>query len=168
MTDFGNGELFAYVRGDSMRRDMLGVASEMRMNAEAYWDNGMAEHYDANMRKACHHAARLMREWADRLERASEELHLELGQVKSRARDDAYYCWYSTGDTAACTPVENMVRFENSGWSHVERGGDDDWCEIVLGEDDFGCTATVCSKCLGVVDDAVKPSFCKWCGRHVR
>ena len=46
----------------------------------------------------------------------------ELGQVK-RANIDGtgYFCWYSTGDTAANTPVECMHKLANAGWTHVER-----------------------------------------------
>lgn len=47
--------------------------------------------------------------------------HWELGQVKRVAVEgEAYFCWYSTGDTAARTPVENMHKLENSGFSHAE------------------------------------------------
>ena len=45
----------------------------------------------------------------------------ELGQVKSVAVEgESYFCWYSTGDTAARTPVECMHKLENAGYSHVE------------------------------------------------
>lgn len=103
----------------------------------------------------------------------------ELGQVKSRARDDAYYCWYSTGDTAACTPVANMHKLANAGWSHVERAGEDDCCEM---EDDWeylengipgapeDTWAYMCSKCGWSFryDRGIKPSFCPNCRRVVR
>ena len=47
--------------------------------------------------------------------------HWELGQVKRVAVEgEAYFCWYSTGDTAARTPVENMHKLENAGYSHAE------------------------------------------------
>ena len=160
MTEFRNGELFAYVRGDSRRRDMVGIAAEMRESARM-WSNGYGE---------------ILYEWADRLERAAEELHMELGQVKSKARDDAYFCWYSTGDTAACTPVANMHKLENAGWSHVERGGDDDWCEWKLVHGGCIYDKWQCSKCgyeyvesrtdAGTTD--FDPRFCPECGRHIR
>ena len=45
----------------------------------------------------------------------------ELGQVKRpNNTGDGYFCWYSTGDTAANTPVECMHKLANAGWSHVE------------------------------------------------
>lgn len=44
----------------------------------------------------------------------------ELGQVKSKARDGAYFCWYHTGDTAACTPSARMRKLANAGWSRIE------------------------------------------------
>ena len=47
--------------------------------------------------------------------------HWELGQVKRVAvEDEAYFCWYSLGETAARTPVENMHKLDNAGFSHVE------------------------------------------------
>ena len=47
--------------------------------------------------------------------------HWELGQVKRVVVEgEAYFCWYSTGDTAARTPVENMHKLENAGFSHAE------------------------------------------------
>lgn len=47
--------------------------------------------------------------------------HWELGQVKRVAVEgEAYFCWYSTGDTAARTPIECMHKLENAGFSHVE------------------------------------------------
>ena len=46
--------------------------------------------------------------------------HWELGQVKRVAVEgEAYFCWYSTGDTAARTPVENMHKLENAGYSRA-------------------------------------------------
>lgn len=101
----------------------------------------------------------------------------ELGQVKAKARDGAYYCWYSTGDTAACTPVDKMHKLANAGWSHVERGGDDDWCEWELFHSGTLYDRFRCSKCLyefteSRTDQGVKegfnPSFCPNCGRTVR
>ena len=47
--------------------------------------------------------------------------HWELGQVKRVAvEDEAYFCWYSLGDTAARTPIENMHKLENAGFSHAK------------------------------------------------
>jgi hypothetical protein len=40
-------------------------------------------------------------------------------------------------------------------------------CEIVLGEDDYGCDAMVCSKCFKKIDDACSPNYCPSCGRRV-
>ena len=46
----------------------------------------------------------------------------ELGQVKRpNNTGDGYFCWYSTGDTAANTPVGCMHKLANAGWSHIER-----------------------------------------------
>lgn len=48
--------------------------------------------------------------------------HWELGQVKRENNTgDGYFCWYSTGDTAANTPVRCMHKLANAGWSHIER-----------------------------------------------
>lgn len=45
----------------------------------------------------------------------------ELGQVKlPNNTGDGYFCWYSTGDTAANTPVKCMHKLANAGWSHIE------------------------------------------------
>jgi hypothetical protein len=99
----------------------------------------------------------------------------ELGQVKAKARDDAYYCWYSTGDTAACTPVDHMHKLANAGWSHVERGGDDGWCEWELVHSGPLYAKYRCSKCLyehveNLCDEStgMDPRFCPECGRVVR
>jgi hypothetical protein len=91
----------------------------------------------------------------------------ELGQVKSKARDGAYFCWYSTGDTAACTPVANMHKLENAGWSHVERGGDDDWCEMEYSHEWMGWHCLKCDNIRQGLPDQ-KPRFCPECWRHVR
>jgi len=97
----------------------------------------------------------------------------ELGQVKARARDDAYFCLYSTGDTAACTPVANMHKLANAGWSHVER--EDNSCEWELVHSGTLYDKFRCSKCLyeyvesrtdGGATDFV-PRFCPECGRVV-
>ena len=44
----------------------------------------------------------------------------ELGKVKRLREDGKYACWYSTGDTAAVTPPENMHKLENAGYSRAE------------------------------------------------
>lgn len=44
----------------------------------------------------------------------------ELGMVKRLREDGKYACWYSTGDTAAVTPLEHMHKLENAGFSHAE------------------------------------------------
>ena len=45
----------------------------------------------------------------------------ELGQVKRpNNTGDGYFCWYSTGDTAANTPTECMHKLANARWSHVD------------------------------------------------
>ena len=102
----------------------------------------------------------------------------ELGQVKSKAQRsayDAYYCWYSTGDTASCTPETHMHKLVNAGWSHVVRGGDDDWCEWRMVHSGPLYGRFQCSKCLyehveNLTDRStgLDPTFCPSCGRHVR
>lgn len=99
--------------------------------------------------------------------------HMELGQVCRKVNDGTYACWYSTGDTAACTSVRNMRKLANAGWSHVERAGEDSFCELHYGEDDDGTDGWHCSKCGGwfpayFADGLVKPSFCQFCGRISR
>lgn len=44
----------------------------------------------------------------------------ELGTVKRKVNADTYACWYSTGDTAARTPVEFMHKLANAGYTHIE------------------------------------------------
>lgn len=44
----------------------------------------------------------------------------ELGQVKRKVNDSTYACYYSTGDTAARTPVDHMHKLANAGWSRIE------------------------------------------------
>jgi len=97
----------------------------------------------------------------------------ELGQVKSKARDDAYYCWYSTGDTAACTPVANMHKLANAGWSHAER--EDNECEWRLVHSGCIYDKWQCSKCLFEFVESrcdggaseLDPAYCPSCGRKV-
>lgn len=48
--------------------------------------------------------------------------HWELGEVKcANNTGTGYFCWYSTGDTAANTPTSHMHKLANSGWSHIEK-----------------------------------------------
>lgn len=48
--------------------------------------------------------------------------HWELGEVKRpNNTGTGYFCWYSTGDTAANTPTRCMHKLANAGWSHIER-----------------------------------------------
>ena len=48
--------------------------------------------------------------------------HWELGEVKSANNTGTgYFCWYSTGDTAASTPTSHMHKLANAGWSHIEK-----------------------------------------------
>lgn len=48
--------------------------------------------------------------------------HWELGEVKSANNTGTgYFCWYSTGDTAANTPTSHMHKLANAGWSHIEK-----------------------------------------------
>ena len=172
MTEFREGELFAYVRGDSRRRVMMCVATEMHDLANRL-SGEMQLSYGANVREMFEAQRDMLREWVDMLTCAAEELHMELGQVKSVAKDgSAYHCWYHKGDTTACTPVEHMHRFENSGWSHVER--EDGYCEMLPS----GAGSDVrCSKCgayniFGEYYDGdghrAWPRFCPNCGRLVR
>lgn len=45
----------------------------------------------------------------------------ELGMVKRPNRTgDGYFCWYSTGDTAASTPTRCMHKLANHGFTKVE------------------------------------------------
>lgn len=45
----------------------------------------------------------------------------ELGMVKRpNNTGDGYFCWYSTGDTAANTPVDHMHKLENHGFTKME------------------------------------------------
>lgn len=38
----------------------------------------------------------------------------ELGVVKRQRDSQTYFCYYSTGDTAAATPVTHMHKLENA------------------------------------------------------
>ncbi len=43
----------------------------------------------------------------------------ELGVVKSQRDDRTYFCYYSTGDTAAATPAPLMFKLINAKWSPI-------------------------------------------------
>lgn len=93
---------------------------------------------------------------------------IELGQVARKVSEDVYACYYSTGDTAARTNVRNMRKFANSGWSHVERAGEDDMCEW---EPNLVLDALRCSKCGYELPAGVslsKTKRCGGCGRWLR
>ena len=48
--------------------------------------------------------------------------HWELGEVKRvNNTGTGYFCWYSTGDTAANKPTRCMHKLANAGWSHIEK-----------------------------------------------
>ena len=45
----------------------------------------------------------------------------ELGMVKRpNNAEDGYFCWYSTGDTAANTPTSHMHKLANHGFTKIE------------------------------------------------
>ena len=44
----------------------------------------------------------------------------ELGVVKRQRDDRTYYCYYSTGDTAAATPVSMMRKLTNAKWAPIQ------------------------------------------------
>lgn len=93
--------------------------------------------------------------------------HMELGQVCRKVNDDTYACWYSTGDTTARTNVRNMRKLANAGWSHVERGGEDDCCEMEYSSDWMGWHCLKCDNIrMGLQDQ--KPKRCPECGRWVQ
>ena len=94
----------------------------------------------------------------------------ELGQVKRvNNNGSGYFCWYSTGDTAANTPTRCMHKLANAGWSHIEQE-----CEVSVGTGEQRGW-WVYSEC-GVMFDMVgalavkneeKPSYCPGCGAKV-
>ena len=92
----------------------------------------------------------------------------ELGQVKSpNNTGDGYFCWYSTGDTAANTPVEHMHKLANAGWSHVERA-----CVVESTEYDELLDAEYVNLDCGHSfewsnSDIELPNYCPYCGRRV-
>ena len=89
----------------------------------------------------------------------------ELGQVKRpNNTGTGYFCWYSTGDTCANTPVEKMHKLANAGWSHVERAGDDGTCEMEYVPDWMGWHCLKCDNIRQGLKDQ-KPRFCPECGR---
>ncbi len=48
----------------------------------------------------------------------------ELGVVKSQRDDRTYFCYYSTGDTAAATPAPLMYKLVNAKWPPIR------WADI--------------------------------------
>ena len=91
--------------------------------------------------------------------------HWELGEVKSANNTGTgYFCWYSTGDTAANTPTRCMHKLANAGWSHIERR------ECM----DAGRYCFICSECGWVADEphhafgGFRPNYCPNCGRKVK
>ena len=84
----------------------------------------------------------------------------ELGQVKRENNTgDGYFCYYSTGDTAASTPLRCMHKLANAGWSHIEG---QQTCYRVP---DSGHEAYHCSECGAGLDDGF--SYCPGCGRKI-
>ena len=97
----------------------------------------------------------------------------ELGEVKSANNTGTgYFCWYSTGDTAANTPTSHMHKLANAGWSHIEKlreiikrlNDEARTCENTQEDFDFMCS--VCGKC---VDNGRVLGFeyCPRCGRRI-
>lgn len=43
----------------------------------------------------------------------------ELGVTKWQRDDDTWFCYYSTGDTAAATPVSMMRKLTNAKWAPI-------------------------------------------------
>jgi hypothetical protein len=43
----------------------------------------------------------------------------ELGVVKGKRDERTYYCYYSTGDTAAATSIANMRKLVNARWAPI-------------------------------------------------
>lgn len=97
----------------------------------------------------------------------------ELGEVKSSNNTGTgYFCWYSTGDTAANTPARCMHKLANAGWSHIERE-----CEVVSSTDmtdvyDYIPTSywRFLMSCGCDFDwmDRYPPFYCPCCGRKVK
>lgn len=87
----------------------------------------------------------------------------ELGMVKRPNRTgDGYFCWYSTGDTAANTPTRCMHKLANSGYTKIE-GQLSGKCHVV--EDEFGYLT--CSECGAVQPEEYTTCYCWNCGRKV-
>ena len=66
----------------------------------------------------------------------------ELGMVKRpNNAGNGYFCWYSTGDTAANTPTRCMHKLANAGWTRIEQRMDElenlcrDLCRAMLREE---------------------------------
>lgn len=85
----------------------------------------------------------------------------ELGQVKGISGEGRYSCWYSTGDTAELTAVEDMHKLENAGWSHIERK-DNTTEKVIEGKTTL---YTTCGGCLEEIDPM--DNYCRHCGRRL-
>ena len=44
----------------------------------------------------------------------------ELGVTKWQRDERTWFCYYSTGDTAAATPIANMRKLTNANWSPIQ------------------------------------------------
>ena len=117
----------------------------------------------------------------------------ELGMVKRpNNTGDGYFCWYSTGDTAANTPVDHMHKLANHGFTKVEgllraatnvtdatggRQGVAGTCHVEAFDDgvDEGMDGdwyayappTWFLSCGHQVEGAERPKFCPNCGARV-
>lgn len=93
-------------------------------------------------------------------------LHSLQAENEKLRKGTGYFCWYSTGDTAANTPTRCMRKLANAGWSHVERGT----CRNL---DELGYFK--CSECGHFTMERMAyrdgtpatPRYCPWCGRKV-
>ena len=52
----------------------------------------------------------------------------ELGVTKRQRDDHTWFCYYSTGDTAAATPIANMRKLTNAKWAPIR------WADIWGGD----------------------------------
>ena len=90
----------------------------------------------------------------------------ELGKVKRPNNDGSgYFCWYSTGDTAANTPVECMHKLANAGWSRIEgelgKMGDDrgDMDTVEWGNHILNLMSDGLSKCESIDEQVAIASY---------
>lgn len=101
----------------------------------------------------------------------------ELGQVKRPNNDGTgYFCWYSMGDTCANTPLCNMHKLANAGWSHIERDGRETTRIIVKDNmnetEGMGDVWLECEKCLCKFDYEsdewiARMPYAPCCGRRI-